>query len=41
MLPYRDILDEIGRMDLSITTPIDAFYTLKRLKDRMEDKKKR
>jgi DNA mismatch repair protein MutS len=38
MLPYSDLLQEIRRMDLTTTTPIDAFYTLKRLKDKMEQK---
>jgi DNA mismatch repair protein MutS len=36
MLPYSNILDEIKQMDMTTTTPIDAFYILDRLKDKMK-----
>ncbi len=36
MLPYSDILSEIKNMDMTTTTPIDAFYMLDRLKDKMK-----
>ncbi len=36
MLPYSDILDEIKNMDMTTTTPIDAFYMLDRLKEKMK-----
>ena len=36
MLPYSDILDEIKQMDMTTTTPIDAFYILDRLKEKMK-----
>ena len=36
MLPYSDILDEIKQMDMTTTTPIDAFYLVNRLKDKMK-----
>jgi len=36
MLPYSDILSEIQDMDMTTTTPIDAFYVLDRLKEKMK-----
>lgn len=36
MLPYSDILDEIKDMDMTTTTPIDAFYIINRLKEKMK-----
>ncbi len=36
MLSYSDILNEIKEMDMTTTTPIDAFYILDRLKDKMK-----
>ena len=36
MLPYSDVLDEIKKMDMTTTTPIDAFYMLDRLKEKMK-----
>ena len=36
MLPYADVLEEIRRMDMTTTTPIDAFYMLNRLKEKMK-----
>ncbi len=36
MLPYSDILNEIKQMDMTTTTPIDAFYILDRLKEKMK-----
>ena len=35
LLPYNDVLEEIRAMDMQTTTPIDAFYILNRLKEKM------
>jgi len=32
---YDDILEEIKKMDMSSTTPIDAFFVLNRLKEKL------
>jgi len=34
--PYEDILDEIRAMDMTTTTPIDAFFLLNRLKEKLK-----
>lgn len=36
MLPYHEVLEEIRRLDMTVTTPIDAFYLLNRLKEKMK-----
>ena len=36
LLPYSELLDEIKKMDMTTTTPIDAFYMINRLKDKMQ-----
>ncbi len=36
LLPYNDVLEEIRAMDMQTTTPIDAFYILNRLKEKMK-----
>ena len=36
LLPYDDVLQEIRRADINRMTPMDAFYLLGRLKERME-----
>ncbi len=34
--PYDDILEEIRKLDMTTTTPIDAFFLVNRLKEKMK-----